>query len=304
MSLLIAFAGQGSPHGKMFAQLNADSFGKIWLKEASELLHLDLLDESVVDRACADVVLVQCLIVVLSVGTFYALQKQINLNSAFLCGYSLGEVSAFCASANLRLVDICDLVRNRASLMQQAVTQASGMVALKGNITFTQVMQLTQTHTCYLAIIIAEDHYVVGGLLTDLDALLDKAKNSGVKRAEKLAVKLPSHTPLLAQATVNFASYLQQFAAVSLELPILNALTQELIFNSQEMVPILANELSQTLHWNQVMSIAKEYGCSLLLEIGSGTALKNMASFQQLKAYSVEEFRSVQGVATFLKANA
>jgi [acyl-carrier-protein] S-malonyltransferase len=188
--------------------------------------------------------------------------------------------------------------------MQQAVTQASGMVALKGNITFTQVMQLTQTHTCYLAIIIAEDHYVVGGLLTDLDALLDKAKNSGVKRAEKLAVKLPSHTPLLAQATVNFASYLQQFAAVSLELPILNALTQELIFNSQEMVPILANELSQTLHWNQVMSIAKEYGCSLLLEIGSGTALKNMASFQQLKAYSVGEFRSVQGVATFLKANA
>jgi [acyl-carrier-protein] S-malonyltransferase len=163
MSLLIAFAGQGSQHGKMFEWLGSDSFGQTWLKEASDLLNLDLLDESAVNKACADVVQVQCFIVILSVGTFYALKKQMNLNPAFLCGYSLGEVSAFCASANLSLPEICTLVKNRALFMQQAMSQPGGMVALKGNINFTQVTELTKAHECYVAIINAEDHYIIGG---------------------------------------------------------------------------------------------------------------------------------------------
>ena len=69
MPLLIAFAGQGAQHRKMFDVLGGDTFGKPWLKEASDIIHIDLLDESAVEKACADVILVQCLIVIQSVGT-------------------------------------------------------------------------------------------------------------------------------------------------------------------------------------------------------------------------------------------
>jgi [acyl-carrier-protein] S-malonyltransferase len=305
MSLLIAFAGQGLQHGKMFAWLNTDSFGQRWLKDASNLLNLDLLDESAVSTACTDVVQVQCLITILSVGAFYALKKQTDLNPAFFCGYSLGETSAFCASANLSLAEIYALVATRAQFMQQAITQPSGMAVLKGNINFAQVIQLTKAHACYLAIINADDHYIIGGLLANLDALLLAAKNSGVMKAVKLAVKLPSHTPLLAQATVNFSGYLQQFATLPLRYPILNALTQELIFTSKEILPILAREISETLHWKRVLSIAKEYGSSFFLELGPGAALKNMAlaDVPQLKAYNMEGFRSVHGLAAFLQTS-
>lgn len=303
MSLLIAFAGQGSQHGNMFAWLNTDSFGQRWLKEASVLLNLDLLDESAVSAACTDVVQVQCLIALLSVGTFYALEKQTELNPAFLCGYSLGETSAFCASAHLSLPEVYALVTQRAQFMQQAINLPSGMAVLKGHINFAQVTQLAKTHACYLAIINADDHYIISGLLADLEVLLLDAQNQGVVKAEQLAVKLPSHTPLLAQASTHFAGYLHQFASVPLQYPILNALTQELIFTSNELLPILARELSETLHWDRVLRIAKEYGGSFFLELGPGAALKNMALayVPQLKAYAMEGFHSFPGLAAFLQ---
>lgn len=303
MSLIIAFSGQGSQHSVMLKWLSEDSFGYQWIKEASVELNLDLFDERVVQQACMNVVQVQCLIVLLSVGTFYVLEKSIDLKPAFLCGYSLGEISAFCVSAQLNITDICKLVTHRAVCMQNDVTQPSGMAVLKGNINLIQVTELITLYECYLAIINAPDHYIIGGLITNLNALLIAAKKSGVIKVDQLPINLPSHTPLLKQATNNFAEYADVFLSQSMRYPILNALTLDLIFNTKEMLPILAKELSQPLYWNKVMSITKEYGASLFLELGPGAALKNMATTHnpQLPAYHLEGFRSLNGLIVFLR---
>lgn len=299
MSLLVAFSGQGSQHSKMFNLLSADAFGKIWLQEASDVLHVDLFDEASVEKACCDVIQVQCLLVVLSVGVFYALKKQANITPAFMCGYSLGEVSAFCASTNMSLINICELVSKRALFMQQANTSAGSLAALKGNINLHQVQKLVEKYACYIAIINGDDHYIIGGRESAVDAALMTARANGVPKVERLAVKLPSHTPLLAKATTKFAAYLQSVNPGEMQYPILNALTQELIFSANAMLPILAKELSETLHWDSVMRIAAEYGASCFLELGPGAALKNMAQsiIPALKAYQMEGFSSLDGLA-------
>lgn len=309
MSLLIAFSGQGSQHRKMFHSLSEDSFGNSWLKQASQIMNVDLFDESAVEKACSDVVQVQCLLVILSVGAFYALNKQVKLEPAFLCGYSLGEISAFAVSADLELTEICSLVKNRALFMQDAANefannQQTGLVVLKGRINYALVNELNEVYDCHLAIINADDHYIVGGLLTKLEALETEARARGVLKVELLAVKLASHTPLLAKATERFSNYLQKFKTCSMQYPILNALTQELSNNTQAMLTILARELSQALHWDRVMGIAAEYGISFFLELGPRAALKNMilAKNPQLKAYSLEDFSSLGGLVRFLKS--
>ncbi|KTC87542.1 MULTISPECIES: acyltransferase domain-containing protein [Legionella] len=308
MSLLIAFSGQGSQHSKMFAQLSADPYGKIWLRETSAAMNLDLFDEDIVSQACADVIQVQCLITSLSVGTFYSLKEKINLGFDFLCGYSLGEVSAFCVSINLSAKELCELVKNRALIMQKSAEEHSnnqpcGLIVLKGRVNPEQVKKLTENHSCYVAIINAEDHYIIGGLSTDLSALIEEAKSMGVLRAIKLAVDLPSHTPILSEATNAFAVYLQPFQSCVMNYPILNALTQELSDNAQSMTNILAQELSQPLLWGRTMRIAQEYGISNFLELGPRAALKNMvaASLPQIKTYSSANFSTIEGLATVIK---
>ena len=307
MSLLIAFSGQGFQNEHMFSSLCQDSFGKTWLKEASQIMKLDLFDEHAVRKACDDVIQVQCLIAILSVGAFYAFQQDINFNATLLCGYSLGEVSAFCVSTNLSVENVCNLVKMRAQLMREAAVdythnQPSGLMVLKGRITANQAKQLAQNHACYIAIINADDHYIVGGLTKNLDALIAEAKAAGVMKAEKLAVNLPSHTPMLTQATQAFADYLKPFQRGVMQYPILNALTQEIITDAQAMVDILAKELSQPLHWDRLMHIAREYGINTVLELGPGSALKNMfaALPASIKAYSLADFASVKGMAKHL----
>lgn len=311
MSLLIAFPGQGTQHDKMFVQLSADPSGKLWLKETSAAMNLDLFDELIVNQACADVIQVQCLIASLSVGTFYALKKKINLEFDFFCGYSLGEVSAFCVSVNLNAKEVCELVKNRALIMQKAAekysnNQPNGLIVLKGRVNAEQVKQLTEKHACYVAIINAEDHYIIGGLLTNLSALIEEAKTMGVMKAKKLAVDLSSHTPFLSEATKSFAVYLQAFQSSVMTYSILNALTQKLIDNTQSMITILAQELSQALQWGRTMQIAEqEYGISNFLELGSRAGLKNMilASQPQIKAYSSANFSTLEDLKVALMEN-
>lgn len=308
MSLLIAFSGQGSQHDKMFRLLSSDPFGRDWLKQASTLCQLDLFDEAEVAKACTDVIKVQCLLVILSVGAFRALAKQMNLVPAFLCGYSLGEISAFAVSANLALPELYSLVKTRAIYMQEAAEnfaahQETGLAVLKGRINAELVQELSKSHNCYLAIVNAEDHYILGGLLNDLQALVAEAKFRGVSRAELLAVKLASHTPILAKASEKFAVYLQNYQQSHLQYPLLNALTQELIVDSQAMLTILAQELSQTLHWDRLMLVAREYGISTFLELGPRAALKNMmlTNSPSVRAYNLEEFSTIKGLATFME---
>jgi len=305
MSLLIAFSGQGAQHHNMFNILTEDIFGKTWLKAASVLINIDLLDKTAVEKACLDVIQVQRLNVILSVGIFQSLKRQLKIEPAFLCGYSLGEISAFSVSANLDLKTICELVTKRAEVMQNAMSvypAAGGLAVVKGKINIGQIQKLLEEHTCYIAIINADDHFIIGGLLTNVDALLLEAKQLGVVKAERLAVKLPSHTPLLAEATDRFLQYLQCISTHFMQYPILNALTNELILNSEDMLPILAKELSQTLHWDKVMRIAKEYGISSFLEIGPGASLKNMmlVNFPQIRAYNSESFATLNGLLAFV----
>lgn len=304
MSLLVGFSGQGGQHNKMLSLLIKNEQGKAWLAEASKLSNLDLFDERVVENACADVIEVQVLLMILSLGSFYILEKQLGFSPAFLCGYSLGEVCAFCASVNMGLSESYTLVRKRAVLMQEATAKhETGLIVLKGGINQTLVKDLCEKYNCYLAIVNADDHYIVGGLQTALDQLIISAKRHSILKAEKLAVKLASHTPLLAQASEAFAAYLQNFKAYSMRYPILNALTQERIFSTQAMLAILAKELSETLYWNKVMAIAKEYGVHSFLELGPKAALKNMMlrAEPEIKAYNLEEFSSLDGLMAFVQ---
>lgn len=304
------FPGQGSQHSRMFHLLSKDEFGKQWLQHAGQILNIDLFDERAVAKALEDVIEVQCLIVILSVGVFRAIEQASQAVISFLSGYSLGEVSAFCVSVELGLADICALVKKRATCMQAAARdacnhQATGMAVLKGNINLDSLTVMTIAHDCYLAIINADDHFVIGGVAAHLDALIIEARAKGVTKACRLAVKLPSHTPLLTKASAQFDNYLHQMSFNPMRYPILNALTQEKIQNTQAMLPILAHELSQTLHWDRVMHISREYGIHQALELGPGFGLKKMARdlIPDSRAYSLDDYSSFEGFINFFNKN-
>ncbi len=300
MSLLIAFSGQGSQHAQMFNLLKSCEFGKNWLTQASDILHKDLLDDSIIAQNLYNIIDAQLFIALLSVGAFKLIGASIP-NDTLFSGYSLGEASAFCASAQLTLEETCELIQTRAQFMQEAAlkschNQPAGLAVLKGRLNLNDAQELAETYQCAIAIINDNDHFVLGGLKSQLDELIKAALKKGITKAEKLAVNIPSHTPLLIEASNQFGEYLQKYKNKSLEYAILNALTTEVISTTSDILPILANELSQTIHWNKVMQLAPEYGVSMLLELGPKSALKNMALNKDIsKVSALEDFSTIEG---------
>lgn len=201
MSLLIAFSGQGLQHREMYSLLKQCESGVEWLATAGKILGHDLFEERVVHFGCKDVIYSQVYIALLCVGVF----RLLKIEDALLAGYSLGEVSAFCVSANLSIEDVISLVLKRAEIMKQIAKveclAPTGLLALKGNVNSDQVKDLVSKHQCYIAIINADDHYIVGGYEKELDSISEAANSLGVKRVRKLKVLLPSHTPLLKTAS-------------------------------------------------------------------------------------------------------
>lgn len=305
MSLLIGFSGQSCQHEKMFDILKKNEKGKKWLSEASDILHKNLFDEKIILENKDDFFYAQIFIALLSIGVFHLIDSLLPNIDFILCGYSLGETSAFCASAHLDMQQIYSLIEARARYMQEAVfkytgNQSCGLAALKGRLNEKIVQELTTTYQCYIAIINDEDHYIVGGLKTQLEKLLAEAKQRGITKAEFINVHLPSHTPMLQEATQNFNNYLKKFQDCSLQYPILNALSTEQIFTSQEMTSILSNELSQTLHWKKVMQIAQEYQITAFLELGPKNSLKNIAANYFAETYALEDFSSIEGIINYI----
>jgi [acyl-carrier-protein] S-malonyltransferase len=87
--------------------------------------------------------------------------------------------------------------------MDKSTTKPSGLVAIRG-LTRDKLDPICKVHGAYVAIVNAEDQMLVGGTRKALEAITQDARAAGAERTTMLPVAVPSHTPLLAEASKEF----------------------------------------------------------------------------------------------------
>src|ERR1700722_6484763 len=120
-----------------------------------------------------------------------------------VAGYSVGELAAWGVAGLLDHKGVLDLVVQRAAAMDKATTEPSGLVAIRG-LRRDALDPICKAHGAYVAIVNAEDQMLVGGTRKALDAIVHDAQAAGAERTTVLPVAVPSHTPLLAEASASF----------------------------------------------------------------------------------------------------
>ena len=99
-----------------------------------------------------------------------------------------------------------DLAVQRAAAMDKSTTQPSGLVAIRG-LTRDRLDPICKAHGAYVAIVNAEDQMLVGGTRKALEAVAHDARAAGAEHTTMLPVAVPSHTPLLAEASDDFGKH-------------------------------------------------------------------------------------------------
>lgn len=136
-------------------------------------------------------------------------------------GHSLGEYAALVAAGALGLADGARLVRLRGQLMQAAVPAGTGAMAAVLGAEDAQVEQIClESSTSGSQVVPANfnspGQVVIGGHADAVDRAVAALQAAGIRRTVKLAVSVPSHTPLMREAAERLA---EAIAAVTWRLP-------------------------------------------------------------------------------------
>ena len=282
-SLGFVFPGQGSQSLGMLAELAAihpqvqETF-----EEASQGCGVDLwfLSQQGPQEQLNQTEFTQPALLAASVAVWRAWVANGGAQPAQFSGHSLGEYAALVAASSLSLADAARLVRERGRLMQAAVPAGGGaMAAILGAdeaMVAEVCSQVSDSEVVVPANYNSPGQIVIGGHAGALDRALAELAARGVRKVVKLAVSVPSHTPLMQEAAHQLGGVM---ANMSWQLPdrcvIQNADARA--ENSVEAIrAALVRQLYLPVRWSQCVQLLAAQGATHVVECGPGKVLTGL----------------------------
>jgi [acyl-carrier-protein] S-malonyltransferase len=304
MSLAILCSGQGAQHPAML-DIIADHPGAMEVIKAGEAeLGFQLRDMLAQRDEMFRNAIAQPLICLTQLALWTAL-RQDGPKPAVFCGYSVGELGAYACTGALDAAELARIAAARAALMDQAAAAThGGLLALQG-LRREEVDRLCAGHRAWVSIAIGEEEFVIGGEDGAL-AKLGKASSERGARLTPLKVGLASHTPLLSDAVQPFRALLTASGLTAPATPVVAGIDAAWVVRRETAIERLALQLDHTIAWSACLDMLYEHGCRVFLELGPGGALARMtqARYADVDARSVDDFRSLDGVSSWLAKHA
>jgi [acyl-carrier-protein] S-malonyltransferase len=215
-----------------------------------------------------------------------------------VAGYSVGELAAWGVAGLLDDRSVLDLALERAAAMDEATTEPSGLVAIRG-LDRAALDPICRAHGAYIAIVNGDDQMLVGGARRALDAVVHDAQAAGASHTTTLPVAVASHTPLLAAASDRFRQVLTKthLPEVPADVRLLSGIDGAAVFDVVAGADKLARQIKQTVDWAACMESCRAAGVSKVVELGPGNALARfMHEFiPDGDVHSLSEFHSLSG---------
>lgn len=286
------FPGQGGQKAGFLHALPGDDVVSDTLDQASAALELDALGLDT-EEALKSTVNVQLGLLIAGTASMRALVKR-GVVPDSVAGMSIGSFGAAVAADAIDFKDALALVKMRATLMEWSYPTGYGMAAF-GGLRQRRLEQLAEAarsadEPLYLANFNAPAEIVVTGAIAALERLITLAKEDGAKRAQRLAVSVPSHCPLLAPVSAALSKSILQYEIRTPKINYAGNRTSRLIRDPQAVIDELATNVSHPVLWHDSTTLLYELGERLFIEMPPGDTLTSLAhnAFPEVDARSVE----------------
>ena len=118
---------------------------------------------------------------------------------------------------------------------------------------------------------------VIGGHAGAVDAALELLAARGVRRAMKLAVSVPSHTPLMREAAGRLAEAIAECEWREPAIPVVQNVAAEVEQGLDAIREALVRQLHQPVRWSDCVRRLAGAGVTRIAECGPGKVLTGLA---------------------------
>lgn len=282
-SLAFVFPGQGSQSLGMLADL-ATLHPEIEasFREASDGCGVDLwvLSQQGPEAQLNQTEYTQPALLAASVGAWRAWVAAGGQQPGLFAGHSLGEYSALVAAGSLGLAEAAKLVRLRGQLMQAAIPAGSGAMAAVLGAEDSLVEEVCAMFSSDEVVVPANynspGQIVIGGHTDAVDKALAELASRGIRKSVKLAVSVPSHTPLMRDAAAQLARAMGALDWRQPDRPVVqnaDARASESIAAIQD---ALVRQLYMPVRWTECVQSLVAQGANRIVECGPGKVLSGL----------------------------
>jgi len=214
-----------------------------------------------------------------SIATLRLLEP-LGVRAIAVAGHSLGEYSALVAAGGLTFRDAVALVQKRARYMAEAVPSGSGLVAailgLPGEAVKDACREASSAGVVVAANFNCPGQVVIAGEKAAVERAIELAKSKGSRKAIRLLVSVPVHTPLMQQAADRLARDVAAVAWSDLSVPLVNNADAKPIRTAAEVQASWIRQLPSPVRWEDSINTMRDMGVSTFIEVGPGTVLTGL----------------------------
>lgn len=211
-------------------------------------------------------------------------------------GLSLGEYAALAASKAMSYSDLFEIIRLRGKYMQEAYPVGGAMMAVLG-LEADVVADVCDKTPGIVSI--ANDNcpgqIVISGEETAVKAAGEALKEAGAKRCILLNVSGPFHSQLLAKASEQLETALENKTINPIEIPYVCNTEARLVSDASEVKDLLVRQVSNGVRFRESILLMKEMGVDTFIEIGPGKTVSGFIkkTDRELNVINIEKYEDL-----------
>jgi len=306
--LAFVFPGQGSQYVGMGKDLSAGfALARETFAEADDALGFSLSGLCFAGPE-ADLKLTentQPAILAASIAALRVLEAETPLRPAFVAGHSLGEYSALVAVGALKFSDAVRVVRERGRLMQQAVPEGQGAMAVVLGLEMDAVRALcadaARGEVVSPANFNGAGQVVIAGAKSAVQRAMALAKERGAKRVLDLPVSAPFHCQLMQPAAEGLERTLRDVAVQPFDIGVITNAEADVNRSAERVKSLLIEQAVRPVRWEESVKKLVALNCQRAIEIGPGKILKGLMTRIE-RNMELENFEAPQDLAKVILA--